>query len=58
MKRIENTDKIEKKNPMEEKIEKTIIPLASFAPIAHVALKIAKQMPRGREETVSGRSGN
>ena len=55
MKRIENTDKIEKKKPMEEKIEKTIIPLAPFAPNA---LKIAKQMPRGREETVSGRSGN
>ena len=24
----------------------------------HVALRIARQMPRGREETVSGRSGN
>lgn len=24
----------------------------------HKALRIARQMPRGREETVSGRSGN
>ena len=39
-----------------ESIEKKIEPLEKKD--KHKALRIARQMPRGREETVSGRSGN
>jgi len=42
-----------------ESIEKRIHHLEKKEKIdKHIALRIARQMPRGREETVSGRSGN
>ena len=44
-----------KRDDMKEKKQKKIIEEVQDK---HKALKIAKQIPRGREETVSGRSGN